>query len=267
MARLVRRGRVPRVAAPRAQERALGSQYEALIEQFEQFTIGYIEDRLPRLYSQAGIRLDGWVEDLVQIIDALSLFADRVFSDSEIDRIALRSARAVADITGRQAAKQLEALIGVDIFTEPYATRDIVSGYVRDNVNLIKTIRTDLLADVEGAISRTMRSGARNEDLTREIRDRFGVSKKRARVIARDQIGKLTGQLTRERHKSLGIEEYIWRTVGDERVRDRHTDLNGNIYRYDDPPVSGTGGERLNPGEPIQCRCYAEPVLPESLAG
>jgi SPP1 gp7 family putative phage head morphogenesis protein len=43
--------------------------------------------------------------------------------------------------------------------------------------------------------------------------------------------------------------------VGDERVRDEHEGLDGEQFDYDDLPSEGL------PGEPIQCRCYAEPVL------
>lgn len=54
--------------------------------------------------------------------------------------------------------------------------------------------------------------------------------------------------------------DYIWRTQEDEKVRDLHRDLEGKTFNRDNPPVSGTAGFRGNPGEPANCRCYAEPV-------
>lgn len=54
--------------------------------------------------------------------------------------------------------------------------------------------------------------------------------------------------------------DYIWRTQEDEKVRDLHRDLEGKTFNRDNPPVSGTSGFRGNPGEPANCRCYAEPV-------
>jgi uncharacterized protein with gpF-like domain len=33
------------------------------------------------------------------------------------------------------------------------------------------------------------------------------------------------------------------------------------VFEWKNPPVSGTNGEKLHPGMPIRCRCYAEPIL------
>jgi hypothetical protein len=57
------------------------------------------------------------------------------------------------------------------------------------------------------------------------------------------------------RQKQLGVTSFVWQTMGDERVRDEHAERDGQEYEYDDPP----DGEL--PGEPIMCRCWAEPVL------
>lgn len=45
--------------------------------------------------------------------------------------------------------------------------------------------------------------------------------------------------------------KYIWRTVGDNRVRDSHAELDGTVRDLADSP---------DPGEEFNCRCWAEPV-------
>jgi SPP1 gp7 family putative phage head morphogenesis protein len=60
------------------------------------------------------------------------------------------------------------------------------------------------------------------------------------------------------RHKAAGFTKYQWTTSGDERVREEHVDLDGNIYRYDEPTDEQDG---LQPGQPINCRCLAEPIF------
>jgi SPP1 gp7 family putative phage head morphogenesis protein len=45
---------------------------------------------------------------------------------------------------------------------------------------------------------------------------------------------------------------YIWRTRGDDKVRSSHSDNNGKIFAWDNPPETG------NPGEDYGCRCVAE---------
>lgn len=47
---------------------------------------------------------------------------------------------------------------------------------------------------------------------------------------------------------------YIWRTQGDDKVRESHAANDGQVFEWDNPP--GTG----NPGEDYNCRCYAEPL-------
>ena len=54
----------------------------------------------------------------------------------------------------------------------------------------------------------------------------------------------------------LGITQYIWRTSRDERVRESHLVLEGKTFSWDSPPDVG------HPGQDINCRCTAEPVIP-----
>ena len=49
---------------------------------------------------------------------------------------------------------------------------------------------------------------------------------------------------------------YIWRTEGDDKVRDAHAAREGHIYNWHIPPVGG------HPGEDYNCRCWAEPYKP-----
>src|SRR5215213_5235720 len=49
-------------------------------------------------------------------------------------------------------------------------------------------------------------------------------------------------------------EKYIWRTMGDSKVRADHAANEGKIFSWDSPPPTGQPGENYN------CRCWAEPV-------
>lgn len=115
--------------------------------------------------------------------------------------------------------------------------------------------------------------------MQRNIQGRFKVSRARARLIARDQTGKLNAALTEARQKRIGVEEYIWQSVEDERVRENHRVLDGKICRWDDPTVYRNPGETEwrsrssigafvgHPGEDYQCRCFAEPRMEEIIDG
>jgi len=90
---------------------------------------------------------------------------------------------------------------------------------------------------------------------------------RRAATIARDQIGKLNGEMNQLRQTNLGVRRYRWSTSQDERVRDGHRKLNGTIQLWAKPPVvDERTGERGHPGQPIQCRCSAIPIIDDVLA-
>ena len=103
----------------------------------------------------------------------------------------------------------------------------------------------------------------------KELIKEYGLSTARAKLIARTEVAKLNGQISKSRQESLGVPEYDWSTSGDERVRPSHKVLNGKICRWDDPTVyrnpgetewrkrSTIGGYIGDPGEDYQCRCIS----------
>jgi SPP1 gp7 family putative phage head morphogenesis protein len=139
------------------------------------------------------------------------------------------------------------------VFVGDRNLRTIVNGFSAENVALIKDISDRTAAEIEKACTRALTSGTLHKDLAKELQRKFKLGEDRSKLIARDQIGKLYGQINAQRQRDLGVEHFIWRTVQDDRVRDEHEERNGERYSYSDPP----DGEL--PGEPILCRCYAEP--------
>jgi SPP1 gp7 family putative phage head morphogenesis protein len=118
-------------------------------------------------------------------------------------------------------------------------------------------LRDGLLPDVSSLIESAHAEGLRVEVLAHELRERFNVSDSRAELIARDQVLKLNGQINRHRQLSAGVEEYVWLTAGDERVRESHAALDGQTFSWHSPPAVG------HPGQDFQCRCQAIPLIPE----
>ena len=125
------------------------------------------------------------------------------------------------------------------------------------NIQLIKSIRTQYLDKVQNAVMQAMVQGALNKDLAEQLKKLGKDVESRAMLIARDQSSKLNAALTRARHEEVGIKKYMWSTSGDERVRDSHAELDGQIFNYNKPPAVG------NPGHDFNCRCVAIPVFDE----
>lgn len=145
---------------------------------------------------------------------------------------------------------------------------DAMSIFVSNNVRLVKSISQDLLGSVEEVVYSGIRRGISFRDLSNELVNKFAISKKKADIIARDQINKLHGDLTRLRHEELGIVEYKWLTSRDERVRPSHAVLNDKICSYRDVTIykevidnriwlnkNDIKGALYHPAQEILCRC------------
>ncbi|MBN9074308.1 MAG: minor capsid protein [Rhizobiales bacterium] len=122
------------------------------------------------------------------------------------------------------------------------------------NVGLIKGLGADTVKRIQTAVTNAVVNGVPAKDLRKQLTKEFGLSDRRAKVIARDQIAKLNSDLNRQRHLQAGVTTYTWRTSHDERVRPLHRELDGEVYEYGKPTGAEDG---LPPGQPIMCRCVA----------
>jgi SPP1 gp7 family putative phage head morphogenesis protein len=149
--------------------------------------------------------------------------------------------------------------VGIDI--EPFIRNDnqltpLIDQAVKDNVALIKSIPEQYFQKLEEHVVGAIVSGARHEKLKEVVGYVGKVTENRAKLIARDQVSKLNGSINRIRQSSIGIDEYVWSTSKDERVRETHADNEGKRFRWDNPPE-----ETGHPGEDINCRCVAIPYF------
>ncbi len=187
-------------------------------------------------------------------------------STAKIEALAEEFGKRTATFQRIQLAKQTKAAFGADIFTGDKGMRTRLSNFASENVSLIKGITEDGIAPrVEKLVTRALTSATPHAKLAEQLEDEFGYGEKRAKLIARDQIGKLYGQIDASRQKDLGVTRFIWRATPDDRTRDSHREFDGNVYSYDDPPVDPDLDEAVLPGEAILCRCTAEPVLDDLL--
>lgn len=126
------------------------------------------------------------------------------------------------------------------------------------NAGLIKGLTDDLIKRVQQDTLDALLNGESVATLKERLKKSLNISDSRASLIAYDQTSKITADLNKQRHKEAGIDEYIWRTAQDERVRERHRKLEGRQYKYGEPTGAEDG---LEPGQPIRCRCNAQAVV------
>ena len=154
--------------------------------------------------------------------------------------------------------KAMEGAVGVDLknIVQGEGLENIMFATNKENVSLIKSIPEEYFKRIESIVFTGTIQGRNATSMIQQISKAGGISDRRARVIARDQSSKLNSALNQQRSQNLGIEEYIWRTAKDDRVRASHKSKNGKVFRWDNPPKD-TG----HPGQDIQCRCVAQAII------
>lgn len=277
----------PRLKSQR-QPRALEARYRAQllkrVRQTNELLMRALRSRLkalaPAINKRAEKRGDSHLDAVVAM---LAHRADTVESDiAALLRVIDQVERAVgaptaaqvegvgSDVEGfttRAVNEQLRTVPAIDLVSTPGVTSDLLDAWVGDNVDLISSIDKKFFDEVRDAVRLTLEEGFTTETLARSLQERFEVSKSKARLIARDQVGTLNAKVTEARQTSLGIEEYIWDNIGDPKVRKAHQDaptgLGGTTQRWDRAPPEGPG----HPGEPINCILPGQEVRGSFVAG
>jgi len=180
-------------------------------------------------------------------------------------------AEALAHGISRQSAVGLgqslkEVSGGVTLKTDVVSgvVADVVKASIKQNVALIKSIPSKYFLEIEGEVMRSIQTGKGMADLQPAIEKKYGVTKRRAALIARDQTSKATTAINKARLSGLGVKKFKWlHSYGGKEPRPLHKNvLNGNIYSLDDPPViDDRTGEKGLPGQLINCRCRMVPVI------
>ena len=138
-------------------------------------------------------------------------------------------------LTVKEWKRAIKATLGIDIL-EDYYLGDFyieqIEKWIDYNVGLIKTIPEDTLEKMKAIVYDGFNNGKTTTRLIKEIQRAYKVGRKRAELIARDQTAKLNGQIQKAQQQDAGINEYIWCTTGDERVRKSHKSLNGRKFSW-----------------------------------
>jgi SPP1 gp7 family putative phage head morphogenesis protein len=194
-------------------------------------------------------------EVITKAINDINLGVAINMTDTGRRVLAANQAGLISNFDKTQFTRQIQTVLGVNpLLDEPWLDPQINS-FVERNAALIKDIPEQSISRIETKIRIGVERGDSLAKLTSEIQDELKIAKNRAKLIARDQTNKFIGKLTELRQSSLGVTEYVWSTSRDERVRPAHRARDGKVFKWSDPPSDG------HPGEPIQCRCRAIPVL------
>ncbi len=140
--------------------------------------------------------------------------------------------------------------------------RAMFKSIVTQNVNLIKSIASEHLTRVTGVVLRGIESGHDLGRMTESLEQSFGVTERRAAIIARDQTNKATQNLSRQRLMDYGVTKGKWQhSSAGNTYRESHVEMDGEIYDLDEGCYDPDYGDYIQPAELVNCHCFCVPVI------
>ena len=248
----------------------IGIQYNAKLQRLvKQIKADIAKEVMPLVrqlapeYTQDAVATtDAW-SDLIS--NAMSF----LFSKWQNERVSAGASRIAGEFVQsslKKSERDLKKSAGIDVFSGNSVLQDYLKASAQQNTQLIKSIPAKYLEEVQTLVMANMRSGMRPGYIEKALQEQFGVTQRRARFIARDQAGKIQGELAEKQQRGVGFEYFGWEDSDDERVRHWHHEISTRVtaygvgvYRWDNLPL-GPKGTPIKPGSDYACRCIPRPV-------
>lgn len=149
-------------------------------------------------------------------------------------------------------------------FKPTYKSMETLRVVMAENIALIKSIPRKYHADVEQKVWNSVRNGSKLHQLSTDLRKTYGITTRRAALIARDQNAKAKAVIERVRQQELGIRRNVWMHSGaGKEPRPLHVKWGREQRTYDlaRGMWDSDEGEWIYPGELIECKCTNRPVI------
>ena len=149
-----------------------------------------------------------------------------------------------------------------DLFeTSPRAERDLLDRTFRASEQTMSRVDNQ----INNIITEGYRSGKGINDIGAQLNKRFDqLSSWESRRIARTEVNTSHNVATRDTYKDMGVEYTQWIAASDDRTRDSHLEVDGEIIPIDGKYCNGLGypGDMSGPVEEwINCRCSNAPFV------
>ena len=222
---------------------------------------------------------DGMLRDLQSVMKKL-----REKWKREFERRAKQMAEWLADKTQKRTRKDVQKQLKNMGFalTPNYtdAQKAEIAKFVEESVNLIKTIPMNYLNDVQDIVRDAVERGGDRATIHEAIKDKFDhplVNKRagesdedalkraerRADLIAKDQVQKVTQQMAMSNAKAYGATKGEWIHIpGEKTSRITHIHFDGQTFDLDKGLYDEDVGEYVLPGQLIYCMCSFSALWP-----
>lgn len=189
----------------------------------------------------------------------------------------------VYDLAVSEFGRQMEKYLGTIYYGSEMWWEDIKKQWVSEFIERTKKLAFDYINKTRDTLLIAVRENWSFEKIEAEIQiinSSYTINK--VKFIAQDTVGALNGIIEQQLQQSIGINYYVWMTMGDERVRGRPTGLypkakpnhwmmDGKVCDWRNPTIWSTRGvewedrsddaPKVHPGRDWRCRCIASPFV------
>lgn len=257
----------PKKAKPIDYDDSLPAQYN---KQLQALVTAINEDLrtiiMPQVYRlKPEYTADAWPTVMESLLTALAQKWTGSLFNAEASRVAAGTVRRIDAENGNAFLKSVNKAVGIEVFgNNSHAVATELEAATIANANLITNLSETYINQIRTTIVENMRQGFAPAKIAKDLQKKSGMTRKRAKLIARDQTAKLNGELTKARMNEAGIKYFRWVTSKDSRVGDDHKlaarrdiGYGPGVYLWAKPPREGIPGSSARPN----CRCTASPVF------
>lgn len=178
------------------------------------------------------------------------------------ERMTARTVKNV-NVTLGMSLKEASKLVTLKFDATDDRLNEIIKASTQEAAGLIKLIPQKYIGQVQGAAMRSITTGQGLKDLIPFMNEKYKQNARHARLVAYDQTRKAYNSIAAGKAQAVGATEYEWiHSGGGKHPRIDHMEMNGKVYRFDDPPViDKRTGEKGIPGLAIGCRCTMRPII------
>ena len=133
--------------------------------------------------------------------------------------------------------------------------QNVLDSLYETQVSLIKSIPEQYLTQVSVLVQESVTRGRDVAYLKDELKHRYGITERRAKVIARDQNAKASNAIAVERSRQAGITHGIWvhRAGGSKSFRHSHVQMAGTEFDLSKGCWDDNEKKWVMPGELVNC--------------
>jgi len=211
-----------------------------------------IDTNKARVYSKAF----AVSEYLLSIIKDFDAFANKLIFDETVNAIM----KNLQERVYKNAKEHKIELITPKL--DDFMQEEIAKRYT-ENLNFwIKGWTQDQIIRMRTEVEQMAVVGKSVKSISEYIQKEFGIGQRHAKFLARNESAIATTSYLASKYEREGFTHFKWHTIIDGRERELHKKLNGQVFRFDDPPIiDERTGQRGLPSQTYNCRCTFSPII------